>query len=134
MFFSTKAGKATIEDGRKLARLVNKLSETKYEIRFNNLGDLKDLKLVAFEDASPANKDNFDTVVGSIQFLMNKEGQMNVVDWKSKKLDIPCASPLAAEGEAAIEAYGRLKFNRELIKYGLAYFRTFHTCTTVCIM
>ena len=42
--------------------------ETKYEIRFNNLGELKDLKLVAFENASPANKVNFDTVVGSIQF------------------------------------------------------------------
>ena len=116
MMFSTKAGHASVEDGRKLARVLNKLSETQYEIKFQNLGKLEDLKLVAFEDASPAHKDNVDTTIGSIQFLANKEGRMNVIEWKSKRLDIPCASPLAAEGEAALDTYGRIKFTRELFK------------------
>ena len=116
LMFSTKAGHASVEDGRKLARVLNKLSETQYEIRFQNLGNIEDLKLVAFEDASPAQKDNVNTTIGSIQFLMNEEGRMNVIEWKSKRLDIPCSSPLAAEGEAALDTYGRIKFTRELIK------------------
>ena len=41
---------------------------------------------------------------------------MNVIEWKSKRLDIPCSSPLAAEGEAALDTYGRIKFTRKLIK------------------
>ena len=112
--FSSKAGRATIEEGRKIARLINKLSETKYELVFSNLGKLEDLRLVVFKDASPAHKNNIETVVSSIQFLVNDQGMMNIVDWKTKKLDIPSASPLAAEAEAAIEAFGRLKFTRAL--------------------
>ena len=114
MMSSTRAGHATVDDGRKLAKVLNKLSETKYEIRFNNLGSLEDLKLVVFEDGSPAHKNNINTVVGCVQFLANSSGEMNIVDWKCKKLDIPSASSLAAEGEAAIEAFGRLKFTRAL--------------------
>ena len=40
---------------------------------------------------------------------------MNIIDWQSKKLDIPSASPLAAEAEAAIEAFGKIKFTRALL-------------------
>ena len=39
---------------------------------------------------------------------------MNIVDWKTKKLDIPTVSALSAEGEAAVDAYGRVKFTRAL--------------------
>ena len=115
MVSSTKSGKATVEQGRRLARMVNKLSETKYEIRFSNLGKLEDLKLVIFEDASPANKHYPETVISNIEFLGNSEGKMNIIDWKSKKLDIPSASPLGAEAEAAIEAFGKVKFMKALM-------------------
>ena len=40
---------------------------------------------------------------------------MNIIDWKSKKLDIPSASPLGAEAEAAIEAFGKVKFMKALM-------------------
>ena len=39
---------------------------------------------------------------------------MNVVDWSSKKLDIPSASPLAAEAEAALKAFGKVKFTKSI--------------------
>ena len=76
MVSSTKCGKATVEQGRRLARIINKLSETKYEIRFSNLGKLEDLKLVIFEDASPANKNYPETVVSNVEFLENSEGKI----------------------------------------------------------
>ena len=115
MISSTKCGSATAEHGRKIARLVNKLPETKYEIKFRNLGNLDDVNLVIFEDASPANKNITETVISNIQFLENSEGMMNVVDWSSKKLDIPSTSPLAAEAEAALEAFGKVKFTKALL-------------------
>ena len=108
---STKCGSATVEQGRKIARLINKLSETKYEIKFSNLGNLEDLSLVA----SPANKNDPETVISNIQFLENSVGIMNIIDWSSKKLDIPSASPLAAEAEAALEAFGKVKFTKTLL-------------------
>ena len=115
MISSTKCGSATAEHGRKIARLVNKLPETKYEIKFRNLGNLDNVSLVIFEDASPANKNITETVISNIQFLENSEGMMNVVDWSSKKLDIPSTSPLAAEAEAALEAFGKVKFTKALL-------------------
>jgi len=40
---------------------------------------------------------------------------MNIVDWSSRKLDIPTASPLAAEAETALVAFGTAKFSEALI-------------------
>ena len=40
---------------------------------------------------------------------------MNILDWSSKKLDVPVASPLSAECEASLEAYSRIKWMRSLI-------------------
>ena len=112
--FACKAGRATVEDGRKIARIINKLAETKYDIRFSNLGNIEELKLVTFADASPSHNNIVETFIGSITFLENEEGKMNVVDWKTKKLDIPTVSALSAEGEAAVDSYGRLKFTKAL--------------------
>ena len=38
-----------------------------------------------------------------------------MLDWCSKKLDVPVGSPLAGEVEAALEAYGRIKWMRSLM-------------------
>ena len=78
------------------------------------MGRLEDLELVTFADASPSHNHEPETFIGSMAFLENEKGQMNVVDWRSKKLDIPSASALAAEGEAIVDAYGRAKFNKAL--------------------
>ena len=82
--FACKSGRATVEDGRKIARMINKLAETKYDIRFSNLGNIEELKLVTFADASPSHNNIVETFIGSITFLENEEGKMNVVDWKTK--------------------------------------------------
>ena len=62
--FACKAGRATVEDGRKIARLINKLAETKYDIRFSNLGNIEELKLVTFADASPSHNNIVETFIG----------------------------------------------------------------------
>ena len=59
------------------------------------MGNIEELKLVTFADASPSHNNIVETFIGSITFLENEEGKMNVVDWKTKKLDTPTVSALS---------------------------------------
>ena len=66
-------------------------------ITFHNLGDdIDNWKILSFVDSSWAKLENFETVNGDITFISNGD-KMNVLDWGSTKLKIPCASPLTGE-------------------------------------
>ena len=81
--------------------MVGKVSESKQVIRFWNLGDIKKV-------SSWCKMNNIETVIGHFLFLVGVNGKSNVLDWSSNKLQIPSASPLAVESEAALDLYGQV--------------------------
>jgi hypothetical protein len=112
---STKSGKATVEDARKAERVVRKIPESKQTIRFSNLGNIENVNIYGAADSSWGKLNNFETVIGHFLFLAGENGKCNVLDWSSNKLQIPSASPLAAESEAALDLYGRVKYARAML-------------------
>ena len=51
---------------------------------------------------------NLETVISHFLFLVGVNGKSNVLDWSSNKFQIPSASPLAVESEAALDLYGQV--------------------------
>ena len=97
-------------------RVLKNLRDSQQVIKFSNLGSIQDCKIVSWADSSYGKSEPGQTVNGVITFIQGNNGKMNVLDWTSHKLDVPVASPLAGECEAALEAYSRIKWMRSLIK------------------
>ena len=111
-----KLGKATVGDAKLALRVIKNLRDSPQVIKFSNLGNIQDCKIVSWADSSYGKSEPGQTVNGVVTFLHGSNGKMNVLDWTSHKLDVPVASPLAGECEAALEAYSRIKWMRSLIK------------------
>ena len=111
---STKAGKATVDDGKEAFRIISKAKENQATIRFANLGDLSKVKILAYYDASHLKNNKVRSYIGDLIFLQGINGCVNIIDWSSQKLQIPAASPLAAECESALEAYGKVSWVRAM--------------------
>ena len=111
---SMKLGKASLADARLGMRVLKNIKESPQTIKFSNLGNLQEVRLVAWGDSSYGKFIPGQTVNGVVTFLEGSNGKMNILDWSSKKLEIPVASPLAGEVEASLEAYGRITWMRSL--------------------
>lgn len=75
------------------------------QIFYPNLGDVLQLKLVLFSDASHANlPDGFSSAGGHIIFLLGENGKCCPLAWESKKIRRVVKSTLAAETLALVEA------------------------------
>ena len=112
---SCKSTSATVEDARRAKRIVRKMLASPQQILFRNIGDPKDCSIYTAFDASYGKLNEVDSVVGSLVCLEGENNKSNVVSWRSTKLQLPAASPLAAEGEAALDAHGTTRLVRALM-------------------
>ena len=111
---ASKLGKATRGDAKTVLRVLEKAKLDQQCIKFSNLGDPDKWSLEVFCDAALGKLNDTDTVTASICFIKGENGFMNVIDWNSSKLQIPTASILAGEAEAAMEAHGKVKYYRHI--------------------
>ena len=92
------------KDAKTSKKVVMKAKQEKVAITFSHVGELKDLKLEVFADASftSAEEQNNKSVMGLIILLRGKENTVNPLHWKSKVIDkvaedIKSAETLALE-------------------------------------
>ena len=111
---SSKLGKATRGDAKTVLRTLEKAKLDQQCIKFSNLGDPASWSLEVFCDAALGKLHDTDTVTANICFIKGKNGLMNVIDWNSSKLQIPTASILAGEAEAAMDAHGKVRYFRHI--------------------
>ena len=101
--------KANYKNAKYSKKIVQRAKEEKFQIKFSQLGDIKDLKLQVYADASLGNIElNSETksVMGSFICLSNNEGNMSPLTWKSKVIDKVATDIKSAETlalEAAID-------------------------------
>ena len=100
---SSKVSKATVSTVMELNRLVTKVKKNKNNhLRFTKLGNISDLSVKVFLDASYGNRDDGTrSTEGRVVLLQNDEkGSVNISGWKTKKISRVCRSVKAAETRA----------------------------------
>ena len=110
---ATRYGKATLGDAKKVMRVLNKLNENEGFLTYRSLGDLEKVRIKLYCDGSYGKLNGHQSVIGTVSFLEGSENA-SVIDWSSKKLAVPVKSALAAEAEAASDAYGKAMFLKAL--------------------
>ena len=95
-------------------RALNKINENESYLKYKSLGKLKDVKIKVYCDGSDGKMDGYHSAIGRALFLVWNKTSAALVDWSSKKFNVPVKSALAAEGEAASETYGKGKFLKSL--------------------
>ena len=94
---STKLNSAKVEDLVDANKALKKLKNGMLIIVFPNLGNLTDLRLVVFADASYTNLPNGASQAGFIIFLANQTQSSCPISWASRKVKRIVKSTLAAE-------------------------------------
>ena len=101
--------KATLKNAKYSKKVVKRVKDEQYKIKFSQLGNLKDLHLQVFADASLGNIElNSETksVMGSFICLSNNKNVISPLTWKSKVIDKVATDIKSAETlalESAIE-------------------------------
>ena len=94
-----------IDDILRANKCVKKVKMEECCIRFPYLGDVNNLNLITFSDASHANlSDGYSSAGGYIIFLANDQGKSCPLSWGSKKIRRVVHSTLAAETLALLQA------------------------------
>ena len=106
---ATRLGKSTVADAKEAHRILKKIKKDPKTITYQDLGDPRDWKLVAYCDASLHNLNRFDSVVADVIMLTGND-KACVLDWQSSKTKIPVNSTLEAESQAAVNSYGKLMY------------------------
>ena len=103
---SSDVGKGDIETVKDLNRLVKKAKSYKSVLKFSKLGNINDLSVKVYADASFVNQsDKVRSTSGRVILLENrKTGKVNVAGWKTKKINRVCRSVKSAETRALEEA------------------------------
>ena len=105
LYLSICLNKATFKDAKIAKKAVNRAKEEQYCIKFGHLGDLKNLHLQVFADASLGNIEHqaeTKSVMGAFIALANEDLRISPLSWKSKCIDkvaedIKSAETLAME-------------------------------------
>ena len=102
---SSQVAKGTVKTVKEINRIISIVKSRQNKLRFIRLGDISDLKVKVFADASFANVDEATrSTSGRVILVENGDGQVNVVGWKSKKINRVCRSAKAAETRALDDA------------------------------
>ena len=103
---SSEVANGTISTIKAANRVIKKAKFSQSVLRFVRLGDLSDLSIKVYADASYANQlDKVRSTAGRIILIQNKKkGSVNVVSWKTKKIGRVCRSVKSAETRALEEA------------------------------
>ena len=103
---SSEVAKGTISTIKAANRAIRKAKSNKSVLRFVRLGDLSDLSVKVYADASYANQmDKVRSTAGRVILIQNKKRDLvSVVSWKTKKIARVCRSVKSAETRALEEA------------------------------
>ena len=85
------------------------------EIRYSNLGDVKNWRIKVYCDASFACLNNVDTVTDDLVTVEGENGAMAILEWTSSKLKVLANSTLNGESKAAIAAQGKIVHYRHML-------------------
>ena len=99
---ASEVPEATIETVKYMNSVINKAKNNRQVLNFTKLGNLEDLCIKVYTDASFKNQnDNIRSTEGKVIMVENmKSGRMNVIAWKTKKIPRICRSAKAAETRA----------------------------------
>ena len=103
---SSEVSKGTISTVKAINRVVRRAKNTKNVLRFTKLGNMSDLSVRVYADASFGNQaDKVRSTAGRVILIENKKtGLLSVVSWKTKKIGRVCRSVKSAETRALEEA------------------------------
>ena len=107
---------STVSDIMRARKTLRKLKVSNLKLKFVPLKNLKKCKFYVFSDASHANLKGGASQFGFVIFLVDEEGNANVLKWASTKVSRLVKSALAAETLALLEAaenIGRLVIFRQ---------------------
>ncbi|VDI53393.1 Hypothetical predicted protein [Mytilus galloprovincialis] len=95
---SSKIKSSTIEDLKKVNKIIRKVQNDPVSLQFQNLGH--NVKFILFSDASFGNLPDGGSQGGYVVLLMGDDGKVNPITWQSKKLRRVVRSTLASEALA----------------------------------
>ena len=102
---SSQVAKGTVKTVKEINRIISIVKSRQNKLRFIRLGDITNLKVKVYADASFANVDEATrSTSGRVILVENRDGQVNVVGWKSKKINRVCRNAKAAETRALDDA------------------------------
>ena len=86
---SSQVAKGTVKTVKEINRLISIVKSRQNKLKFIRLGDISELKVKVYADASFANVDEATrSTSGRVILVENKDGQVNVVGWKSVRFDL----------------------------------------------
>ena len=103
---SSEVAKGTVGTLKALNKTLKKVKSSKNVLRFSKLGDISDISVKVYADASYGNQgDKIRSTAGRVVLLENsKTGVVDVASWKTKKIGRICRSVKSAETRALEEA------------------------------
>ena len=102
---AAETSKATLDTLRDMNKIIKKAKGKKQTVRFSRLGDISELVVRVYSDASFNNQDNqIRSTAGKLVLLEHPDsGKGNVISWKTRKIQRVCRSVKAAETRALEE-------------------------------
>lgn len=94
---------STVSDVFKINKTIRKLKAKNHQLKFVPLQNLAQLQIWAFSDAAHANLKGQASQLGYCIFLVDRQGNANVLKWCSKKIARVIKSSMAAETLALLE-------------------------------
>ena len=115
---SFQVSKATVKTAKELNKMVRKAKDSKNVLRFSKLGNITDLSVKVYADASFGNQDDGTRSTGGrVVLLENKAtASVNIASWKTKKIARVCRSVKGAETRALEDALDEAVNTARLIK------------------
>ena len=86
-----------MSDLTKANKIIRKLQSDDVILQFSDLGDLKDCKILSYNDSSYKNLPDGGSQGGFIAHLCNPDGKVSPIHWQSRKIRRVVKSTLAAE-------------------------------------
>ena len=104
-WLSANIAQATVKSLKLINSVIRKAKSKKEIIKFTRLGNLSDLSVKVYTDASFSNQeDKIRSTGGRVIFIENtKTGRVNILSWKTKKIARVCRSVKSAETRALDE-------------------------------
>ena len=113
---SMKTKHSTVEDMRKLNKIVRKAKEGDLVVKFKRIGKMEDIKIIAMADASFKSMDEkVRSVEGRVIFLSDGVNA-SPLDWKARKIPQVCESTKTAKTRVADKATDDVIYFARLIK------------------
>ena len=103
---SSEVARGRIATVKAINRVVKKTKSSRNVLRFSRLGDLTDISVKVYADASYGNQvDKIRSTAGRVILIESKKtGNVSVASWKTKKIGRVCRSVKSAETRALEEA------------------------------